>query len=382
MISAKKYTSKQYTSIIDQDPINPWKTSERHDWTFNGDLNKAGAKRSVVFPTATSTDTGTGCSTTFYAENKKEEPTHGDIHRGHLLANSLGVGDEEAMATFSLYNVVPQFGHTNMGHWQSSVEKLAKKKIANCLRDKKPAQDAAFYLVAGTHNYTALNYSCENCQSKSVWTFDGTPEAYRYEITENCCKVTPESSSPVLAFPKTMWMAGCCWYKDIETDPATGEETVTSEPKVTTFYGWSSNLNKLQRKKNGQKGISFEEHEVGHSGLSGVDVELDPFKYTICGGQAPEGNMKSQNPGSNDESQKNLEECKSPDNKKRKTQTESQGRKKREVDQCRTWHNVVSKQSLKIANFYIKLNFISPLNNTKFAQKRAPTFDAHLHILF
>ena len=295
LISVKKYTSIP----------NPWKTAEREEWTFNGNLNNTGAKRSVVFPTDS-------CRTTFYAENERQTPTQGEIHRGHLLANTLGVGDEEAKATFSLYNVVPQFSHTNTGHWRSSVERLAKREITNCLSGKKAVQDAVFYLVAGTHNYTTLNYSCENCQGKSVWNFDGRPEADRHKTREKCCKVTPESSSLALAFPKTMSMAGCCSYKRINTTRGTGVDTVHPEPDVKTFYGWSSNLNKTQREKNDQDGVSFRNgvsFQEGHSLLSRIDGKLDPFKYTICGGQAPQGYLKRQKPDSNNDNLTPMAKC-------------------------------------------------------------------------
>ena len=335
LVSAKKYTSIS----------GEWKTAERQEWTFNGELKKTKGNKQKVWPSDS-------CRRTFYAENESETPTQGEIHRGHLLANSLGVGNNEAMATFSLYNVVPQFGHTNTGHWRSSVERLAKNEITNCLSGKKAVQDAAFYLVAGTHDYKTLKYSCENCQGVSVWNFDGRPEEERHRTTENCCKVTSGSGS--LAFPKTMWMAGCCWYKRITTNPETGEETVYPEPDFKTFCGWSSNLNKDQREKNDQDGVSFRNgvsFQEGHSLLSRIDGNLDPFKNTICGGQAPRGTMKRVKSDSSNDSLSPMTKC--------KRRRRGQGRNKREVDQCsscescRTGHIVVSKQSLKIAIFYI-----------------------------
>ena len=197
LISAKKYTSQ---------PLN---TSERSDWTFNGGLKKIGERKEEkeVWPTA-------NYSKTIYAEKKEDTPTLGEIDRGHLFANSLRFDDFEAMATFSLYNVVPQFAYTNRGHWKSSLEAHPKKSITNCLKDMKEIQEAAFYLVAGTRDYNTLNYSCVDCTVNSVWNFDGRAEANRFKMTETCCKVISESSSRALAFRRPCgWLVAVCIKK-------------------------------------------------------------------------------------------------------------------------------------------------------------------------
>ena len=391
LISAKKYTSE------------PSKTSERSDWNFNGGLKKIGKTKEEkkVWPTE-------GCGKVIYAENDEQTPTVREIDRGHLFANALGVNEKEAMATFSLYNVAPQFAHTNRGHWKNQVEAHAKNEITSCFNDKSPIQETAFYLVAGTRDYKTLDYSCVDCTVDWVWNFDRRKEADRHRTTEKCCKVTlPNSNSPLLAFPKTMWMAGCCCYKEITKDPVNGEETlvVPSKFNIATFYGNSSSLNKEQAQKVDPpfvKGFDFEKRDI--------DGNVNPFRNTICGGEAPKANLKHGRSDSNNDRgppakapapapASEEEDCElsevSGDQNQIKLSKE-QSRKKREVDQCSSCEScqtgpiLVSKQSLKIVILYIKSTLTSLLNNTKFIfaglsislKERVPTFGLHCFLFY
>ena len=153
-----------------------------------------------------------------------------------------------------------------------------------------------------------------------------------------------------------MWMAGCCLYKEITKDSETGEETIASEFNVTTFYGNSSNLNKNQTKEFERRGL---ERGFNFTKID-IDANLDPFKNTICGGEAPRANMKRGPSDSNNDSRqlkmcklssKNQEGKKVSGNQEGKKVSGGLGRKKREVDQCsscewcRTWPISVSKQN-------------------------------------
>ena len=164
-----------------------------------------------------------GDRATLYVRN--QPPNHSilgldKIERGHLLASDLGAGllsasaQHGSEATFSMYNVVPQFRSTNgaEGAWRH-LEREAKDVIHQCVTHVSQVR-GTFYLVSGVNDYQNKEYVCGNCKYDIVYEGKNGPR-------EDCCLVKdklidpttqrPDLSRNALSFPHQMWMAGCCY---------------------------------------------------------------------------------------------------------------------------------------------------------------------------